>query len=94
VKSFAAYYLGVVVRPRRTFDALMQDPRRLQFGAGALLVTGILYTLVYVFLPSLQPVTSAPGAGEDVSMAGDFDKPKAAIAVYRSVRASAPVRCP
>jgi hypothetical protein len=90
VKSFAAYYLGVVVRPRRTFDALMQDPRRLQFGAGALLVTGILYT----FLPSLQPVTSAPGAGEDVSMAGDFDKPKAAIAVYRSVRASAPVRCP
>ena len=62
VKSFAAYYLGVVVRPRRTFDALMQDPRRLQFGAGALIVTGILYTWVYVLLyvGGAQPTTFRP----------------------------------
>jgi hypothetical protein len=62
VKAFAAYYLGVVVRPRRTFDALMQDARRLQFGAGALLVTGILYTLVYVFLyvGGAHPTTFRP----------------------------------
>lgn len=48
--SFRDYYLGVIVRPRRTFDALMSDSRRLRFGALALSINAALYTLVYVFL--------------------------------------------
>ena len=50
MSSFADHYFGVVLRPRRAFDALMQDPRRLRLGALALLVTAVLYTGVYVFL--------------------------------------------
>lgn len=49
-KSFKDYYLGVIFRPRRTFEALMNDDRRLKFGLLALLITVVLYTLVYVFL--------------------------------------------
>lgn len=48
--SFSDYYLGTFVRPRRTFAALMQDGRRLRFGATALAINAVLYTLVYVFL--------------------------------------------
>lgn len=48
--SFGSYYLGAVLRPRRTFDALLTDPRRLKFGALAMVINAILYTLVYVFL--------------------------------------------
>ena len=43
-------YLGVVRRPRATFDALMTDDRRLRLGALALSGNVALYTLVYVFL--------------------------------------------
>lgn len=49
-KSFADYYLGTILRPRRTFDALLADDRRLGFGLLALLIMVALYTLVYVFL--------------------------------------------
>ena len=48
--SFARYYAGFLLRPRRTADALVRDPRRLRLGAQALLITAVLYTLVYVFL--------------------------------------------
>jgi hypothetical protein len=48
--SFRSYYLGTLLRPRRTFDALMMDSRRLKFGILALLISAILYTFVYVFL--------------------------------------------
>ncbi len=48
--SLGQYYVGAVLRPGRTFDALMQDPRRLQLGTWAMLINGVLYTLVYVFL--------------------------------------------
>jgi hypothetical protein len=50
VKSFGDYYLGVIIRPRRTFDALILDSRRLRFGLLAVLINAVLYTLVYVFL--------------------------------------------
>ncbi len=50
MKTFKDYYLGALLRPRRTFDALMSDPRRLRFGLFALLINAILYTFVYIFL--------------------------------------------
>lgn len=50
MKSFRDYYFGIIIRPRRTFDLLVLDSRRLRFGLLALLITIILYTLVYVFL--------------------------------------------
>jgi hypothetical protein len=45
-----AYYIGSLLRRRRTFDRLLTDPRRLQLGALAVAVSAALYTLVYVFL--------------------------------------------
>jgi len=48
--SFKDYYLGAIVRPRRTFEALLNDDRRLRFGLLALALNAVLYTLVYVFL--------------------------------------------
>lgn len=50
MNTFLNYYLGVILRPRRTFDALMTDNRRLKFGLLALSINAVLYTLVYVFL--------------------------------------------
>lgn len=50
LKSFKDYYLGTIFQPRRTFDALMADGRRLRFGLLALSINAVLYTLVYVFL--------------------------------------------
>lgn len=49
-KSFKDYYFGAILAPRRTFDALMADDRRLKFGFLALSISIVLYTLVYVFL--------------------------------------------
>ncbi len=49
-KSFKDYYFGTILRPRRTFDALLRDERRLRFGVLALALNAVLYTLVYVFL--------------------------------------------
>ncbi|MEN9935139.1 MAG: hypothetical protein RLZZ387_1718 [Chloroflexota bacterium] len=48
--SFTDYYVGTLIRPRRTFAALMQDTRRLRFGSTALAVNAALCTVVYVFL--------------------------------------------
>jgi hypothetical protein len=50
VRTFGDYYLGVILRPRRTFDALMTDSRRLKFGLMALAINIMLYSLVYIFL--------------------------------------------
>jgi hypothetical protein len=65
--SFGTYYLGTLLRPRRTFDLLLKDPRRLGFGASALVINAVLYTLVYVFLTmgggapaSLKPFLNIP----------------------------------
>ncbi len=48
--SFLAHYGRIALRPRAGFHALLGDPRRLRWGALALLSTALLYTLVYVFL--------------------------------------------
>ena len=49
-KSFKDYYFGTIFRPRRTFDALMEDSQRLRFGFFAISISVVLYMLVYVFL--------------------------------------------
>ena len=48
--SFKDYFFGTIFRPRRTFDILMTDNRRLKFGLLALSINAILYTFVYIFL--------------------------------------------
>ncbi len=58
-RSFGHFYLGTIVRPRRTFDTLMTDERRLRFGLTAL-ASNALYTLVYDFL-TMRPRRSSPG---------------------------------
>ena len=50
MNSLGSYYLGSRLRPRRTFDALLADPRRLRFGLLAVAINAVLYPLVYVFL--------------------------------------------
>lgn len=50
MKSFQGYYLATIFQPRRTFDDLMADERRLRFGFIAVLISATFYTLVYVFL--------------------------------------------
>ncbi len=66
LKSFKDYYLGVILRPRSTFQALASDPRRLRFGLLALLSNMALYTLVYIFLaagggaPTIPPWLAIP----------------------------------
>ena len=47
---FKDYYLGTLLRPRQTFDALVMDDRRLKFGMWAISINAILYNLVYIFL--------------------------------------------
>ena len=48
--SFKDYYLGTFFKPRRTFEILLTDDRKLKFGFLALLLNAILYNLVYIFL--------------------------------------------
>ncbi len=48
--SFKDYLFGTLLHPRRTFDRLVQDKRRLKFGFYAMLITAIVYTFVYIFL--------------------------------------------
>ena len=50
MNSFKHYYFQTIIRPRRTFDALVVDPRRLRYGIGALAIMAVLYTFVYIFL--------------------------------------------
>ena len=50
LKSFKDYYLGTLFHPRRTFDALLTDSRRLKLGFLAISLNAVLYTLVYIFL--------------------------------------------
>ena len=48
--SFKNYLFGTLLHPRRTFERLLMDERRLKFGFYAMLISAVLYTLVYVFL--------------------------------------------
>jgi hypothetical protein len=50
LKSFKDYYVGTLFQPRRTFETLLADSRKLRFGFLAILLNAIVYTLVYVFL--------------------------------------------
>jgi len=50
MKSFKDYYIGTLLRPRQTFDALLTDNHRLKFGLLAISINAILYNLVYIFL--------------------------------------------
>ena len=50
LNSFKDYYLGTLLRPRRTFDALVADTRRLRLGLLAISINAALYTFVYIFL--------------------------------------------
>jgi hypothetical protein len=50
MKNFFTCYFGAILRARRTFTALADEPRRLQYGLTAVLVTAVLYTFVYLFL--------------------------------------------
>jgi hypothetical protein len=48
--SFKDYLFGTLLHPRRTFERLSLDERRLKFGFYAMLISVVLYTLVYIFL--------------------------------------------
>ena len=48
--SFKDYLFGTLLHPRRTFDRLLLDARRLKFGFYAMLISALVYTLVYIFL--------------------------------------------
>ena len=48
--SFRKYLSGTLFHPRRTFERLLLDERRLTFGFYAMLIAVVLYTLVYIFL--------------------------------------------
>ena len=48
--SFRNYLFGTLFHPRRTFDRLLVDGRRLKFGFYAMLICAAVYTLVYIFL--------------------------------------------
>lgn len=50
MKSFKDYLFGTLFRPRRTFDLLLADERRLKFGFIAISINALVYTLVYIFL--------------------------------------------
>jgi hypothetical protein len=50
MKSFGKYYIGIILRPQRTFNELVSDEHRLRFGIFALSINAFLYTLVYIFL--------------------------------------------
>lgn len=60
--TFGAYYRGFFVRPRRTAEALVADPRRVRFGLYAFLVPLVGYVLVYAGLgrSGAYPSTFAP----------------------------------
>lgn len=48
--SFLDYYLRAFVRPRRTFEQLLTDPRRLRLGVYFITIPAVLYTVIYIFL--------------------------------------------
>lgn len=50
VTSFGSIYVGVLMRPRRTFDALVRDDRKVRFGAYGIAIAAALYGAVYFFL--------------------------------------------
>lgn len=64
--SFWEYYGGVFTGPRRAFAGLLTNPRRLRYGAGALLISALLYSFVILLLalaggePVIPPLLDIP----------------------------------
>lgn len=50
VTSFGSAYLGALLRPRRTFEAVVLDDRKVRFGAFGIAIAAALYGAVYFFL--------------------------------------------
>jgi len=49
-ESCIKYYAGIVTSPTSTFNRLLADKRSFSFALYALLITSLVYTIVYVFL--------------------------------------------
>jgi hypothetical protein len=69
LSAFKDYYLGTILRPRATFDALMADERRIRYGVIAIAITVQLYVLLYLFMSlgaaafsTLKPWLTLPAA--------------------------------
>jgi hypothetical protein len=50
MNTFRKYYIGTLLHPTRTFDALLNDGRRVRFGWYAIGINMVLYTWVYINL--------------------------------------------
>lgn len=48
--TFLDYYLNAFIRPQRTMNQLISDPRRLRFGIYFISIPAVLYIFVYIFL--------------------------------------------
>src|SRR5512133_1437621 len=49
-QSFTNYFFNTLFHPRRTFELLLQDERRLKYGFYAMVINAVVYTFVYIFL--------------------------------------------
>ena len=58
--TFWSYLAGAVIRPRRTFDRLLEDPQRLGHGSAAILFIGLLYTLTVIGLAVVRADIAFP----------------------------------
>jgi hypothetical protein len=84
--SFKDYYLSMFLKPRRTFDLLMSDPRRLKYGALAVLIPAVLYTLFY-FMASAAggaPSTFKPWLAIPSEVYYSYDRFLVAPSMYMS----------
>ena len=59
MRSFGDYYIGILLKPRRTFDALMADSRRIKFGTLAVSIPALLYTFFYFMASAAGGAPSA-----------------------------------
>lgn len=50
MNSFLKYYAGSFVKPGRTFEAILEEPRQLRYSLGAVGIIALTYTFVYIFL--------------------------------------------
>jgi bacteriorhodopsin len=50
IETFGGYLFGTLIHPKRTFESLLNDNRKLRFGLFAISLNALFYTLVYVFL--------------------------------------------
>jgi len=60
MRCFWLYLGGTIIRPRSTFTRLLAHPHHLAYGAGALALIGILYTLTVVGLAIVKAAVMVP----------------------------------